>query len=119
MFLAMARKLKVNIDVSTLPDFKGVPSLSGADIEGILTRAQREALLKNVPVDKAILAGAISNFRSSRTQEHELQWLAAIIECTDLRFLPESVRAAVESQGGFEALSSRLSQLKSRLDHMQ
>ncbi|MCC6487470.1 MAG: ATP-binding protein [Candidatus Hydrogenedentes bacterium] len=111
MFLAMGKKLKLGLTAESLPDLSGVPSLSGADIEGVLTRARRESLLRKAPLDAAIIGEVLGNFRSVRSTQHELQWLAAIMECSDLRYLPEDVRKVAEKPEGFATLERRFQEL--------
>ena len=111
MFLAMARKAKVEIAKESLPDLSKVGTLSGADIESILTRARREALLRNQAVDAPLLEEVLKNFRSIRGTSHELQWIAAILESSDLRYLPPDVREKVQQPGAMEALSRRFADL--------
>ena len=112
MFLAMGRKLKLNLAPEGLPDLANVPPLSGADIEGVLTRARRESLLRKQPLDAALLTEVVSNFRSVRSSQHELQELAAILECSDLRYLPEKLRKIVEVPAHFARLEERFRALQ-------
>jgi hypothetical protein len=112
MFLAMSRKAKLALDPNALPDFRNVPPLSGADIEGVLMRVRRESLLQNQPVGAALIEDALKHFRSARGPAHTLQWLAAIMECSDLRYLPETLRRDVEKPGAYEKLSQRLRELQ-------
>jgi len=112
MFLAMAKKAKIELSADALPDLATLPPLSGADIEGVLTRAYRESLLRNQPVDAALLAEVLKNFRSVRGPEHELQLLAAIQDCSDLRYLPADVRKQMEKPGGAEVFTRRLRELQ-------
>ncbi len=112
MFLAMGKKLKLPLDKSALPDLSKIPSLSGADIESVLTRVRRESMLQKRTVDAGLIDGVLKNFRSLRSEAHELQWLAAILESSDLRYLPEKVRAEVEKPGAYEALARKLRELQ-------
>jgi AAA+ superfamily predicted ATPase len=116
MFVAMARKAKIALSADALPDLATLPPLSGADIEGVLTRAYRESLLRNKPVDAALLAEVLQNFRSVRGPEHELQLLAAIQDCSDLRYLPADVRKQMEKPGGAEAFTRRFRELQALED---
>lgn len=116
MFLAMGKKAKISLDESALPDFRGMASLSGADVEGVLTRAHREALLRGKAVDGALIGEVLRGFRSARSSAHELQWLAAVMECSDVRYLPESLRAELEKPGAQDALSQRFGELRARED---
>jgi AAA+ superfamily predicted ATPase len=112
MFLAMAKKAKIELSADALPDLSKLPPLSGADIEGVLTRAHRESLLRNHPVDAALLGEVLKNFRSVRGPEHELQLLAAIQDCSDLRYLPADIRKQMEKPGGAEVFTRRLRELQ-------
>ncbi|MEW6265470.1 MAG: AAA family ATPase [Thermodesulfobacteriota bacterium] len=114
MFLAMARKLKMDLRAEEVPDVS--EPLSGADIEAVLTRARRESLLQDRKVDQGLLTSVLTNFRSPRGPEHELQWLAAIIECSDLAYLPPGVRRVMETKDGYEALHRRFRELSARLN---
>ena len=116
MFLAMGRKLKLNLTPDMIPALDQARSLSGADIESLLTRSRREALILDQPLSRDILQKAYENFNSPRGPEHELQWLAAILECSDLRYLPEKVRLAVSEDGGLDRLTRRFNELRAVLD---
>ncbi len=116
MFLAMAKKAKVTIDESNLPDFAKMPSLSGADIEGVLTRARRESFLRQKPVDAAMISEVLGTFRSAKSSQHELQWLAGILECTDVRYLPASVRTSFDDATSYQTLVQRFHSLKAVQD---
>ncbi|MBI3117579.1 MAG: ATP-binding protein [Candidatus Hydrogenedentes bacterium] len=112
MFLAMGKKAKIKLEVAGLPDLSKTPALSGADIESILTRARREAFLRNQPVDASLLEEILKNFRSIRGAAHELQWLAAVLESSDLRYLPPDLREKVQQPGAMEALTRRFAELE-------
>ncbi len=114
MFLAMGRKMKLELTPEMLPEFSAGQALSGADIEAVLTRARRNAWLAEKPLDRELLAAALAGFRSSRGPEHELQWLAAICECTDLEYLPSEVRHTAATPEGFAAFQRRFQELQSR-----
>lgn len=112
MFLAMARKAKLDLTAEALPDLDDVPPLSGADIEGVLMRVRRESLLRQVPVDAPLIDEVLKTFRSSREPAHELQTLAAIAECSDMRYLPENTRRQVDDPEDYETLLGRLRELQ-------
>jgi SpoVK/Ycf46/Vps4 family AAA+-type ATPase len=114
MFMAMGKKLKLNLSPDSLPDFKKTPALSGADIEGILTRVRRDSLLRKKPIDREMLASTMRDFRSMRNQQHELQWLAAILECTDLRYFPGKVRHLAETDEGMAAFARRFQEIQAK-----
>lgn len=112
MFLAMGRKMKLPLDDKALPDLSKTPSLSGADIEGVLTRVRRESLIQKRPIDATLIQEVIENFRSLRSQEHELQLIAAILESSDQRYLPEKVRDQISSPEQYQALTRKLRELQ-------
>lgn len=112
MFLAMGKKLKVSIDEKSLPDLAKIPSLSGADIESVLTRVRRESLIQKRPIDAALVEEVIENFRSIRSQAHELQLIAAILESTDQRYLPEKARSQISTPEQYQALARKLRELQ-------
>lgn len=71
-------------------DFLADSGLSGAEVEGILVRAKRRAYIQGrVDVSKQDLLAEAGNYIPNLPiEELELQMLAAIIECSDRRFLP-------------------------------
>jgi AAA+ superfamily predicted ATPase len=116
MFQAMAKKLGLDIGPDQIPDLPTDRSLSGADIESLLTRARREALVTQRPLDKALLSETLARFHSARSPEHELQILAAVLECSDHLYLPDVFRKAMETEAGRADLTARLYLLKSQFD---
>ncbi|MBF0530415.1 MAG: AAA family ATPase, partial [Deltaproteobacteria bacterium] len=116
MFLVMAKKLKIELPEDSLPDLNLTNPLSGADIEALLTRVNRRSLLAGRPVDPEWMAEAMSSFRSSRGREHELQMLAAIMECTDMAYLPPSVKKVVDAPGGWAAVEEKFRDLTVMLE---
>jgi ATP-dependent 26S proteasome regulatory subunit len=119
MLLVLAKKSGTSLAEVDLPDtipHKG--NLSGADIEGIVGRAFRSSLLGGSrAITKASLTAALAGFMpSTQTLEREAQELAAIIECTDIEFLPPSKRDKLEKLGGREKLQERLTAIKQILE---
>ncbi len=119
MFKVLARKAGTTLadeDVPQTVHNKG--NLSGADIEGIIGRAWRTSLLAGAKtITKDALAAAIASFMpSTQTLEREAQELAAIIECTDLEFLPPPQREKMDKVGGRERLQERLTAIKQILE---
>ena len=53
---------------------------------------------------------------STQTLEREAQELAAIIECTDIEFLPTPKREKLDKFGGREKLQERLTAIKQILE---
>ena len=119
MFRVLAKKAGTRIADEDLPtDLKHKGNLSGADIEGLIGRAWRTSLLAGSrTITKEALAAAIDGFLpSTQSLEREAQELAAIIECTDLEFLPPSKREKMEKLGGREKLQERLTAIKQILE---
>lgn len=119
MLLILAKKSGTSLAEVDLPDV--IPHqghLSGADIEGIVGRAYRTSLLGGSrTITKDALAQALAGFMpSTQTLEREAQELAAIIECTDIEFLPQTKRDKLDSYGGREKLQERLTAIKSILE---
>jgi AAA+ superfamily predicted ATPase len=119
MLLVLAKKSGTSLAEADLPaevPHKG--NLSGADIEGIVGRAYRASLLAGSrTITSASLTAALAGFMpSTQTLEREAQELAAIIECTDVEFLPPSKRDKLEKFGGREKLQERLTAIKQILD---
>ena len=115
MLMILAKKAGTSLAEGDLPDV--IPhqgNLSGADIEGIIGRAFRTSLLGGSrTITKAALGQALEGFMpSTQTLEREAQELAAIIECTDIEFLPQSKREKLDKLGGREKLQERLTAIK-------
>ncbi|MCX5741522.1 MAG: AAA family ATPase [Proteobacteria bacterium] len=119
MLVMMAKKSGTTLAESDLPaEIPHKGNLSGADIEGVIGRAYRTSLLGGSrAITKEALAGALAGFMpSTQTLEREAQELAAIIECTDIEFLPPSKREKLEKLGGREKLQERLTAIKQILE---
>jgi SpoVK/Ycf46/Vps4 family AAA+-type ATPase len=117
--LIIAKKLDARLAEEDLP--AAIPhrgDLSGADLEGIVGRAWRAALLSgNDRITREILADVLSGFLpSTQTLERELQEIAAILECTDREFLTPAAVAKVEAAGGRERLQARMQAIKQALE---
>jgi AAA+ superfamily predicted ATPase len=119
MISILAKKAGTSVADGDIPET--IPhqgNLSGADIEGIVGRALRTSLLGGSrTLTKESIAGALAGFMpSTQTLEREAQELAAIIECTDIEFLPQSKRDKLEKFGGREKLQERLTAIKQILE---
>ncbi len=55
---------------------------------------------------------------STQALERELQELAAIIECTDVEFLPATMIAKMEAEGGRAKLQARLTALNQSVEQL-
>jgi SpoVK/Ycf46/Vps4 family AAA+-type ATPase len=118
MFEVMARKNKVKLAAAALAALPVKRQLSGADIESIILGAKRKALTEQrvdlLPED---LQTAIRNFvPSAQGLEKEKQELAAVLECTQLNFLPEHWRNEIEQPDGTARLQQRFGALKQLLE---
>jgi len=117
MFQAMGRKAGVQLSAADIPDVSVIGQLSGADIEGIVTRAARRGRLRDKSgLGKADLERELAGFLPSlEGLEKEMQEIAAMLECTDAEFLPEAFRTRVQEQGGRERLQHRFLELRNHL----
>jgi SpoVK/Ycf46/Vps4 family AAA+-type ATPase len=119
MIMVLAKKSGTSVAEADVPaqiPHKG--NLSGADIEGVVGRAFRTSLLGGSrTITKEALAQALAGFMpSTQTLEREAQELAAIIECTDVEFLPPSKIEKLEKLGGREKMQERLTAIKQILE---
>jgi AAA+ superfamily predicted ATPase len=114
MFQAMARKAGIKLTAEEIPDVPLTGQLSGADIEGIVTRAARRSRLSGgTGIDKIALERELASFLPSLDGlEKEMQEIAAMLECTDAEFLPEAFRSRVQEPGGRARLQHRFFELK-------
>jgi len=115
MISVLARKAGTSVAEADIPQtIKNKGNLSGADIEGIVGRAYRTSLLAGSRIiTKDALQAALDGFMpSTQTLEREAQELAAIIECTDIEFLPPSKKERMDKAGGREKLQERLTAIK-------
>ena len=117
MLRAMAKKNKVKIEDGAIDKIQVKPEsqqLSGSDLESVLLGAQRKALTSDrdlVTFDD--LSETITNFLpSAQGLEKEAQELAAVLECTDVKFLPENWRKKVAEPEGRAHLQERLVALR-------
>jgi SpoVK/Ycf46/Vps4 family AAA+-type ATPase len=119
MFTVLARKMGTTLAPEDLPAaLPHLGNLSGADIEGVLGRAWRTAQLAGATaITREALAQALAGFMpSTQTLERELQELAAVIECTDIDFLPPAKQERMKALGGREKMQERLTAIKQILE---
>lgn len=116
--VVVARKLDARLAEEDVPPIPQRGHLSGADIEGLVGRAWRQALLAGHDrITREILAGVVADFMpSTQTLERELQELAAILECTDREFLTPAAVEKLEKVGGREKLQERMQAIKRVVD---
>jgi SpoVK/Ycf46/Vps4 family AAA+-type ATPase len=118
MFLVMARKNKVKLTAEDLPVVSADRHLSGADIESIVLSAKRRVLAAGrSALQKVDLEEAVRDFiPSAQGLEKELQELAAVLECTQLNFLPPDLRAKVAQPGGRTQIQERFVAIRQLLN---
>ncbi len=118
LIVAVARKLDARLAEEDVPAIPQRGHLSGADIEGLVGRAWRQALLAGHDrITREILAGVLADFMpSTQTLERDLQEIAAILECTDREFLTPPALEKLEKGGGREKLQERLHAIKRAIE---
>jgi ATP-dependent 26S proteasome regulatory subunit len=116
MFAVMGKKNKIKLAEGAIPEVSPDRRLSGADIESILLAAQRLALTaERSEVSGGDLEKALAEFiPSAQGLEKEMQEIAAVLECTQMSFLPPYWRERVAA-GGRAALQERMSAIRQLL----
>lgn len=98
LFTVLARVKKIALTAETIAYIReqvGSRALTGSDVEAMLVRAKERAVLvqRDADVQLEDLRGAVDNFidpLSARLLAY--QELAAVLACSDRRFLPEKYR---------------------------
>jgi SpoVK/Ycf46/Vps4 family AAA+-type ATPase len=118
MFRVMAKKNKAPIDEKDVPDVSPERDLSGADIESIVLDAKRRMLTdgRNSLSADDINQSLESFIPSAQGIEKELQEMAAVLECTDRRFLPADWAKLLAEPDGRAKLQKRVSGLRELID---
>jgi SpoVK/Ycf46/Vps4 family AAA+-type ATPase len=121
MFAAMARKCHVKLAAGLPGPIDLELGLSGADIESVVLAARRKGLERaadaGAPIPDTIsaddLKAALDDFMpSAQGLEKEMQEIAAVLECTEKRFLPERWKEKVGQPGGRSHLQERLAAIR-------
>jgi AAA+ superfamily predicted ATPase len=114
MFRVMAKKNRVTMPEDEVPPLKADRHLSGSDIESIVIASRRRALAAGrTAVEKGDVEEAFRNFiPSAQGLEKEMQELAAVLECTELQFLPPDWRTRVAEGDGRTQLQERLAAIR-------
>jgi AAA+ superfamily predicted ATPase len=114
MFVAMARKVGAKLAADEVPEVKLTGRISGADVEGIVTRALRRSRIQgSSELTPALIAEVLNGFLPSlEGLEKDMQEMAAILECTDREFLPDAMKKKLEGAGGREGLQQRFVELR-------
>ncbi len=118
MFRVMAAKNNVKLADGAIPDVDPKRNLSGADIESVVLGAKREMMSAGKSLlDRADLEQALKSFiPSAQGLEKSLQELSAVLECTDMRFLPEEWRKKLEQPESRAKLQRELVQIRELID---
>ena len=118
MFEVMAKKNRVDLGDVALPDISADRNLSGADVESIVLAAKREALTHNGGVvTREHLESALEDFiPSAQGLEKQRQEICAVLECTDMAFLPDSWREQVQKPNGRSLLQEKAQNIKRLLN---
>jgi SpoVK/Ycf46/Vps4 family AAA+-type ATPase len=121
MFTAMARKCHAKLAPGLPGPIDLDLGLSGADIESVVLAAKRKGLERAADtgqpnpdtISLADLKAAIDDFMpSAQGLEKEMQEIAAVLECTEKRFLPERWKEQVSKPGGRAHLQDRLAAIR-------
>ncbi|MEO6526604.1 MAG: AAA family ATPase [Gemmatimonadaceae bacterium] len=117
MFVVLARKTGTTLAPEDVPEIEATGNLSGSDIEGMVVRAWRASRLAGSNrITKEALEAVVRDFvPSAQSLERELQELAAVIECTDRKFLPAAQRAKYDSDGGRARAQQRFAEVQALL----
>ncbi len=118
MVRVMAKKNRIALSADALGPIPTDRQLSGADIESIVLAAQRRALAAGrQEIGAGDLSQALADFiPSAQGLEKEMQELAAVLECTQLDFLPPHWREKVARPDGRSKLQERLVAIRSLIE---
>ena len=121
MFTAMARKCHVKLAPGLPGPVDLSLGLSGADIESVVLAARRKGLDRAADAEQPApdtitaedLKAALDDFMpSAQGLEKEMQEIAAVLECTEKRFLPDRWKEQVGQPGGRSRLQERLAAIR-------
>ena len=100
----------ITVAADAIPDVKAERHLSGADVESIILAAKRRVLTAGrKEITRDDLEKAMTDFvPSAQGLEKEMQELAAVLECTQLSFLPSKWRDIVSQPDGRSKLQERV-----------
>lgn len=117
MFTVLAKKNKLALAPDAIPAIKPDRFLSGSDIESVVLSAQRQMLASGrSQLERKDIEEAFAEFiPSAQGLEKEMQELAAVLECTQMSFLPPHWREKVTQPNGRSQLQERMMALKSLL----
>jgi ATP-dependent 26S proteasome regulatory subunit len=118
MFSVMAKKNKLSLAADAIPVVDPQRRLSGADIESVVLAVKRQALAAGTStVTRGDVEQALADFiPSAQGLEKELQDIVAVLECTQLSFLPPHWREQVTAQQGRSRLQERMAAIRQLLE---
>jgi len=116
----LTSEIRINVTTANrladgaVPEVSVDRKLTGADIESIVLYARRRGLAEGrSEITRADLEQASNEFvPSAQGLEKELQELAAVLECTQLGFLPDEWREKLSQPGGTTRLQERMAAIK-------
>ena len=116
--VARSRKISLNDTITAyIRECLGARPLTGSDVEAILVRAQERAVLawRDADVQRQDLEDAVNSFIDALDPDLlALQELAAVLACSDKRYLPERYANSDRSQ-----LLETFGHLKQRLGRIE
>ncbi len=120
MFKIMGRKNGVAIDLDGITLDERHKELSGADIESVVLTSRRMALVDGrTTVTKEDIENSLGEFiPSAQGLEKDMQEVAAVLECTQLDFLNNEWREALEAKGGRSQLQQQLTRMRSLVEQL-
>jgi AAA+ superfamily predicted ATPase len=118
MFEVMAKKNKLALAGDAIPNVSAERSLSGADIESVVLAARRGALTAaRKELTRADVEAALAEFiPAAQGLEKELQEIAAVLECTQMSFLPSSWRTKISEPEARTRLQERMVAIRQLLE---
>jgi SpoVK/Ycf46/Vps4 family AAA+-type ATPase len=100
--VARSRKIALNDEIAAyIREGLGARPLTGSDVEAVLVRAQERAVLagRDADVQRGDLEDAVNSFIDALDPDLlALQELAAVLACSDRRYLPEHYATCDRSQ---------------------
>jgi ATP-dependent 26S proteasome regulatory subunit len=110
MITSMAKKNKQQLADNAVPEVNPARRLSGADLESIVLSSKRLALeAGRETIERGDLEKSLAEFiPSAQGLEKELQELAAVLECTQMSFLPSEWQAVLAKPDGRTRLQERM-----------
>ena len=117
MVIVLAKKNKIPLASGMPATIKADRYLSGSDIESVVLAAKRQSLSNGrQELTSSDIDAAFREFiPSAQGLEKELQELAAVLECTQLSFLPKHWREKISQPSGRANIQERFMALRQLL----